>query len=137
MGFLYQLELSSRHWHTFNKCATSPCCVNLTIPFSLNDAAFHFDCKHSVFIEICASWQSIFSNKVDLSQVTSVLIYTISVSWNLCKRLFYVIRFVMTWRIRWIKLYDTYQVLKGASLIWFNDNCTNILWSSFLYKRIM
>jgi len=42
----------------------------------------YFVCKHFVFIKICVSWHSIFSNKVDLSQVTSVLNWTKSVCWK-------------------------------------------------------
>jgi len=45
-----------------------------------NEAASHFVCKHYVFIYICVSWYSIFSNKVDLSQARNVLIYTRSAS---------------------------------------------------------
>ncbi len=51
-------------------------------PFSLIDAAFHFVCKLSVFTKIPVSQHSINSNRVDLSQVTSVLIYKKSFSWN-------------------------------------------------------
>jgi len=56
--------------------------TTLSIPFPPKNDVSHYVCKHSVFILICVSRNYIFSNKVDLSQATSVLISTISKCWS-------------------------------------------------------
>jgi len=53
--------------------------ITLSFPFP-NNAASHFIFTHSVCTQICVSQDSILSNKVELSQATSVLIHTNRVS---------------------------------------------------------
>ena len=43
----------------------------------------YYVCKHSVFISIAVPWASVFKYKVDLCQVTSLILWTRSLHWKL------------------------------------------------------